>query len=116
MAVGRPDDLDLEAWFEAAVRIDQARATNAAFRASIQPVTAVPKVDEKLPPPMKVAEVPQAVPAPSPLPLDVLDIKGMLADDIHALRQWLFGILGEFPVPVRGADTYIFTFLSVSVI
>jgi len=104
MAVSCPDDLDLEAWFEAAVRIDQACATNAAFWASVQPVTAVPKVDKKLPPPTKVAEVPQAVPAPSPLPLDVLDIKGMLVDNIRALRQRLFGILEEFPVPPAPVD------------
>jgi hypothetical protein len=38
MAVGRPDDLDPEGWFEAAVRIDQAQATNAAFRATVQPI------------------------------------------------------------------------------
>jgi hypothetical protein len=31
MASGRPDDLDLEAWFEAAIRFDQNQAANAAF-------------------------------------------------------------------------------------
>ena len=34
MAAGRPDDLDPEAWYEAAVRIDQNQATNAAFRSA----------------------------------------------------------------------------------
>jgi len=44
MAANRPNDLNPEAWFEAAVRIDQARTTNAAFCTSIQPVLAVPEV------------------------------------------------------------------------
>ena len=34
MAAGQPDDLDPEAWYDAAIRIDQNQAANAAFRAS----------------------------------------------------------------------------------
>jgi hypothetical protein len=34
MAAGRPDDLDPEAWYEAAIRIDQNQAANAAFRSA----------------------------------------------------------------------------------
>ena len=97
MAAGRPDDLDTEGWFEAAVRIDQARATNAAFRASVQLATAISEVEPELPPPVKTAEKPKTVPAPSPPPSDVLDIKGMSADDIQMLRQRLFGTLEELP-------------------
>jgi len=84
MAAGRPDDLDPEAWFEAAVRIDQARATNAAFHTSIQPVPAVPEITttEVLPPPQEMAEEPLTTPQPQPQSLDVLNIKGMSADDI----------------------------------
>jgi len=93
MAAGRPDDLDTEGWFEAAVRIDQAHATNAAFRASIQLATAIPEVEPELPLPVKIAEKPKAVPIPSPPPSDILDIKGMSADDIRELRQRLFGVL-----------------------
>jgi len=37
MAAGRPDDLDPEAWYEAAIRIDQNQATNAAFRSAHTP-------------------------------------------------------------------------------
>jgi hypothetical protein len=37
MAAGRPDDLDPEAWYDAAIRIDQNQAANAAFRASSRP-------------------------------------------------------------------------------
>ena len=37
MAVGRPDDLDPEAWFDAAVRIDQSRTTNEAFQTAVRP-------------------------------------------------------------------------------
>jgi len=34
MATGRPDDLDPEAWYEAAISIDQNQATNAAFHSA----------------------------------------------------------------------------------
>jgi hypothetical protein len=34
MASGRPDDLDPEGWFEAAIRFDQNQAANAAFRSA----------------------------------------------------------------------------------
>ena len=34
MAARRPDDLDPEAWYEAAIRIDQNQAANAAFRSA----------------------------------------------------------------------------------
>jgi len=34
MASGRPDDLDLEAWYEAAICFDQNQAANAAFRSA----------------------------------------------------------------------------------
>jgi len=46
MASGRPDDLDPEAWYEAAIRFDQNQAANAAFRsahyAAPQPRTTAP--------------------------------------------------------------------------
>jgi len=38
MAAGRLDDLDPEAWYEAAIRIDQNQAANAAFRSAHNPV------------------------------------------------------------------------------
>ena len=34
MATGRPDDLDPEAWYQAAIRFDQNQAANAAFRSA----------------------------------------------------------------------------------
>jgi hypothetical protein len=37
MAAGRPDDLDPEAWYEVAIRIDQNQAANATFRSVHQP-------------------------------------------------------------------------------
>jgi len=37
MAAGRPDDLDPEAWYEAAIRIDQNQAANAAFHSAHTP-------------------------------------------------------------------------------
>ena len=62
MAANRPDDLDPEAWFEAAIRIDQAHAANAAFQASIHPVLAVPEiVPTEVPPPFQeIVEEPSA--------------------------------------------------------
>ena len=54
MATNRPDDLDLEAWYEAAVRINQNRAMNEAFRNSVktpdshQPLPRKPKFAEDL--------------------------------------------------------------------
>jgi hypothetical protein len=36
MASNRPDDLDPEEWYEAAVRIDQNQAMNSTFRGSIE--------------------------------------------------------------------------------
>ena len=41
MSSGRPDDLDLDAWYEAAIRIDQNQAANAAFRSAHQPKATV---------------------------------------------------------------------------
>jgi len=97
MATGRPDNIDPEGWFEAAVRIDQVRATNAAFRASIQPTPVFPETisTEKLPPPPEVVERPLPTQPQSP---DVLNIKDMSADDIRKLRQRLFDTPEEFQV------------------
>ena len=39
MASGRPDDLDPDAWYEAAIRIDQNQAANAAFHSAHYPTT-----------------------------------------------------------------------------
>jgi len=76
MATNRPDDLNPEAWFEAAVRIDQAHATNTAFCASIQPVLAVPEVisTEVLPPPREIAEEPLATPRLQPQFPEILKV------------------------------------------
>jgi hypothetical protein len=43
MASGRPDDLDPEAWFEAAIRFDQNQAANAAFRSTHSTVLHTPR-------------------------------------------------------------------------
>jgi len=94
MAMGRPNDLDPEGWFEAAIWIDQACATNTAFRESLQPAPAIPEVilsEELLP----------------PTPSDVLDIKGMSVDDIQMLWQQLFGTLEEFPaIPMNTEEVH----------
>jgi len=95
MAAGRPDDLDPNGWFEAAVRIDEARATNTAFQASVPPTPSEIILMEELPTPAGVAKEVLTTPEPPLQSPDVLDIKGMSADDIQALQQRLFGTLEE---------------------
>ena len=80
MAVGCPDDLDLEAWFEAAVRIDQSQTTNEAFQMAVRPIpssSTLPSIAEELP--------------THPETVEVVDIKGMSANDIQKLIQELSG-------------------------
>jgi len=95
MAANRPDDLDPEAWYEAAVRINQNRATNEAFWNSVealdshQPLPRKPKIAEDL---SEVSE--DETRSLDIVPLlkvgsEVLDIKNMSADDIHNLLQQL---------------------------
>jgi len=95
MAINRPDDLDPEAWYEAAVRIDQNRAANAAFRNSVRaPNAGQLPLDE----PMIAEDLPKfsgdeagpsdIVPSPE-VGSDVLDIKNMSEDDIRNLLQQL---------------------------
>jgi hypothetical protein len=95
MAANRPDDLDPEGWYEAAVRIDQNQAMNAAFRGSIEAPDAnctLPceptiseaelKMSEDEPKPSAVAPKPEEEP-------DVTNIIGMSADDIRRLLRQL---------------------------
>ena len=59
MAVGHPDDLDPEAWFDAAVRIDQSRTTNEAFQTAVQPnpsISTLPSISEERPMLPEIAE------------------------------------------------------------
>jgi hypothetical protein len=106
MAVGHPDDLDPEAWFEAAVRIDQSQATNLAFRAAVVTtplIFTLPPAPERLPVLPLIVKKQQAPPRTAqdlPLVLDVspqarnqpevTDIKGMSADVIRKLIQHLY--------------------------
>ena len=80
MASGRPDDLDPEAWYEAAIRFDQNQAANAAFRSAH---TALPQLKTAAPAPAPTLKsFPPAnrfptrfahtVPTPgNPVPMDV---------------------------------------------
>ena len=95
MAVGRPDNLDPEAWFEAAIRIDQSRATNEAFRMAIQPVPSLsilPRTLEGLPETAEELEptMPDVYFQPEEN-AEVLDIKGMSADEVRRLIRELSG-------------------------
>jgi len=80
MAAGRPDDLDPEAWYEAAIRIDQNQAANATFRSAHSSVpqpklftmgtVTRPAVDNRAAPvPSRFAHV---APTPrNPVPMDI---------------------------------------------
>jgi hypothetical protein len=95
MATNRPDDLDPEGWYEAAVRIDQNRAMNAAFRGSIE----APNANCSLPCKPTISEADPKVSEDEPNSLDVesksdegsdvTNIKGMSADDIRRLLRRL---------------------------
>jgi hypothetical protein len=106
MAVGRPDDLDPEAWFKAAVRIDQSQATNLAFRVAIVPtplIFTLPPAPERLPVLPLIVKKQQAPPKTAQDLLlvsdvspqtgnqpEVTEIKGMSADAIRKLIQHLY--------------------------
>src|SRR6202790_1598456 len=88
MAANRPDDLDPEGWYEAAVRIDQKRAMNAAFRSSIE----APDANHTLPCEPTGLEAEPIASGVLPKPdkrSDVTDIIGMSADDIRRLLRRL---------------------------
>jgi hypothetical protein len=78
MASGRPDDLDPEAWYEAAIRFDQNQAANAAFRSAhyVNPqpklTTPAPAI-RNLPPPNRFPpRFAHSAPSPgNPVPMDV---------------------------------------------
>ena len=99
MAANRPDDLDPEGWYETAVRIDQNRAMNAAFWDSIAAhlLYHEPTASEDEP---KISDVVLS----SDKEPDVLNIKGMSADDIRHLLQQL-SQAGKLPIPPTGAKT-----------
>jgi hypothetical protein len=95
MAANRPDDLDPEGWYEAAVRIDQNRAMNAAFQDSVE----VPNANYSLPCEPTTSEGKPKMLEDKPNSLDaesksdkgsgVTNIIGMSADDIRWLLQQL---------------------------
>jgi len=77
MASGRPDDLDPEAWYEAAIRFDQNQAANAAHFAAPQTKTAAaaapPPAIRNFPPTNRIPTCfAHTTPTPgNPLPMDV---------------------------------------------
>jgi hypothetical protein len=81
MTANRPDDLDLEGWYEAAVRIDQNRAMNEAFRNSVktldsyQPLPREPEFAEDLSEiPEDETRFPDVVPPPQIKSEDIKDM------------------------------------------
>jgi hypothetical protein len=114
MAAGRPDDLDPEAWYEAAIRIDQNQAANAAFRSAHQPAfqpkpltTRFTQVAQPSFPSWQNFSHPSAPPVPktsfpprfahaqptpgNPVPMDIdaLDIRNFDRDTVEVLLQKL---------------------------
>jgi hypothetical protein len=113
MAARRPDDLDPEAWYEAAIQIDQNQAANAAFRSAHQPPF------QPKPTTTRFAQIPQApfpnrqnfahlpvtissrqnfptrfahaqpTPGNPPMDVDALDIRKFNRDTVEALLQKL---------------------------
>jgi len=120
MAAGRPDDLDPKAWYEAAIRIDQNQAVNAAFRSAHQPAfspkpltTRFAQVTQPPFPNRQNSSHPSAPPAPrtnfpprfahtqptpgNPVPMDVdaLDIRNFDRDTVEVLLQKLNARMDE---------------------
>jgi hypothetical protein len=114
MAARRPDDLDPEAWYEAAIRIDQNQAANAAFRSAhqlaFQPKPLTTRFAQVTQPPFpnwQNFSHPSAPPAPknsfpsrfahaqptpsNPVPMDIdaLDIRNFDRDTVEVLLQKL---------------------------
>jgi len=74
MPFGRPADTDLEAWYAAAQRIDQARLANEAFQSTLRSTTVTPaRSAPTRPTPFPVLRSPPvAPPAPSGgIPMDI---------------------------------------------
>jgi len=114
MAAGRPDDLDPEAWYEAAIRIDQNQAANAAFRSAHQPSSQPKPLTTRFaqaqqapfpnrqnfshPPvatssrqsfPSRFAHAQPTPGNPVPMDVDALDIRKFDRDTVEALLQKL---------------------------
>jgi hypothetical protein len=117
MTSGRPDDLDPEAWFEAAIRFDQNQAANAAFR-SAHFGTPQPKTTTPAPAP-PIRHLPQTNRFPSrfahttpipgnPVPMDV-DAARRAANKLQQ-RCYHCGKIGHFindcpqPLDVRSMN------------
>jgi len=67
MPFGRPADTDLEAWYTAAWRIDQARLTNEAFQSTLRSTTTAP-TRSALPQPTLLSMLRLSQSAPPPVP------------------------------------------------
>jgi hypothetical protein len=101
MASGRPDDLDPEAWFEAAIRFDQNQAANTAFRSAHTTIPQV-KAAAQAPP---IRQLPQPnhfpprfahmTPTPgNPVPMDV-DAARRAANKLQQ-KYYRCGKIGHF--------------------
>ena len=110
MAAGRPDDLDPEAWYEAAIRIDQNQAANAAFRLAHQPLPQLKPLTTRFTQsslshpnfpqtpagsssrqnfPSRFAHAQPTPGNPVPMDVDKLDVRNLNRDTVEALLQKL---------------------------
>jgi len=88
MLYGRPTDTDLNTWYRAARRIDQARLANKAFQSVSRSTPSGPaKTISVRPPPMSVVRLPPAPPLPvTPKPLPPTPSMGVPMD-VDATRK-----------------------------
>jgi len=96
MPFGRPADTDLEAWYVAAQRIDQARLTNEAFQSTLRSTTTAP-TRSALPrsTPLSMFRLPQSTPPPIP-PRPAPSVpSGGVPIDVDTVRK-------TCPAPPRG--------------
>jgi len=88
MPFGRPADTDLEAWYAAARRIDQARLINEAFQSTLWSMTTVPTRSAlPWPTPLSMLCLPQSAPPPVP-PRPVPPVpSGGIPMDVDTVRK-----------------------------
>ena len=96
MPFGRPTDTDLEAWYAAARRIDQARLTNEAFQSTLQSTTTA-SMRSALPQstPLSMLCLPQSALPPVPLRPAPPVPSGGIPMDVDTVRK-------VRPTPLRG--------------
>jgi len=88
MPFGRPADANLEAWYAAAWRIDQARLTNEAFQSTLRSTTTAPTRSAlPWPTPLSTFRLPQSAPSPVPLRPTPPVLSGGVPIDVDTVQK-----------------------------